>query len=383
MTRPAELIYSLVLKDARPSGMLDTLEARLESMQSILPGSHALCFFRGDAPESGRYKRITFVRVHAKSREISHLFFPLYLWRWLRVSGAQPRHVVVRYHFPSPLFGLLFRKRKFTLVSEHHTDLEANLSMLPGFAGKFLPLVSRVLRPTIDCVIDGKIGLTREILRTQADDPSVLVMGNGINPQEHSDQTYQVFDGRTLNAVTVISADWRWNGLERMLASLEAWAEENPGISFSLTVIGSRPVIHTAPHSRIGVQLVGAKTRQEISELVGSFNFAFSTMGTWHMGLGEACPLKSRTYIGLGLPYISGYVDPDIDDSRLFVERFPNSPDPLAWSRVELFLDRLNRSQFDVLEDLSNARYELSHERKSIHLVNFLSRLETAKEPFQ
>lgn len=380
LTGPAELIYSLALKDARPSGVLDTLESRLEGMQSVLPGSYGLCFYRGEAPESGRYKRITFVRVRARSRETFHLFFPLYLWRWLRASDARPRHVVVRHHFPSPLFGLLFRKRKFTLVSEHHTDLEANLSTLPGFFGKILPLVSRIFRPTTDCVIDGKIGLTREVLGTQADYPSVIITGNGINPQERSNQTYQVFDGHTLNVVTIISAGWRWYGLERMITSMESWANQNPRITFNLSIIGPRTFIHTTPNVGIGVHLLGPKTPREISRLVGSFNFAFSSMATWSMGLHEACPLKSRTYIGLGIPYISAYVDPDLDDSRLFVERFPNSPEKISWADLQPFLDRLNGSRNKVLKDLSEARSELSHVTKAADLQAFLSRLRSARE---
>lgn len=375
MTRPAELIYSLVLKEARPSGMLDTLEARLESMQSILPGAHGLCFFRGDAPESGRYKRITFVRVHAKSREISHLLFPLYLWRWLKVSGAQPRHVVVRYHFPSPLFGLLFRKRKFTLVSEHHTDLEANLSTLPGFAGKVLPLVSRALRPTTDCVIDGKIGLTREILRKESVDTSMLIVGNGVDPGHRSNDSYRAFDGQTLNVVTVISADWEWNGLERMILSMETWADLNSDILFRLTVVGPSPKISIDSDTKITLELLGPKQPREISDLVGNFDFAFSSLGAWRMGLNEGCPLKSRMYIGLGLPYLAAYVDPDVDDSRRFVMRCANSATPIEWPGVFQFLERLRSSRADILEDFVEARQELAHEKKSAQIISFLEDL--------
>lgn len=373
---PAAMLYSLTVKDASPSGVLNTLESRLEAMQSVLPGSYGVCFYRGKDPESGRYERIRFVKVRAKSRELSHLLFPVYLWKWIRATDAKPRHVVVRYHFPSPLFGLLFCKRGFTLVSEHHTNLEANLSTLPGAAGKILPIVAGILRPTTDLVMDGKIGLTREILGREAGGPSILVMGNGINPQDSSNQKYRVFDGRTLDAVTIISADWQWNGLGRMIASMENWADQNPQMFFNLTVIGPPPVVETTASSAINLSLVGTKTSEELSMLVGGFNFAFSTLGTWQMGLDEACPLKSRTYIGLGLPYISGYIDPDLDDSRLFVARFPNSPEAISWVEVQPFLDLLARSQIEVLADLSQARAELAHLHKSARLEAFLVSLE-------
>lgn len=377
MIRPAGLLYSLAIKNANRSGVLDTLESRLKCMQSVIPGSYGLCFYREQKPDDGRYQRIRFVKVKTRWRGLFHILFPLYLWRWIKTSELKPLYVVVRYHFPSPLFGLFFRKKSFTLVSEHHTDLEANLSTLSGFAGKALPGIARALRPPTDYVMDGAIGLTREILGKKPEDSTTLILANGINPEEQSSETYQVFDGRHLNAVTIISSDWKWNGFERIISSMESWAVQNPEIAFKLTVIGPLPTIRPLPGSRIAVELLGAMEPHQIARLVANFNVAFSTLGMWQMGLHEACPLKSRTYIGLGIPYVSGYVDPDLDDSRLFVERVPSSPEPINWIRIQHFLDRLARSRSDVLEDLAAARSELSHVRKSTHLNTFLSGLPT------
>lgn len=375
MTRQRPLVYALALRDATSSGMLDTLEARLESMQEFLPGSFGLCFYRGEAPDSGRYRRITFVRVRAKSREISHLIFPLYLWRWLRAYDEEPRHVLVRYHFPSPLFGLLFRKRNFTLVSEQHTNLEANLATLGGVIGKVLPLASRILRPTTDCVTDGKIGLTAEILEKEGAKIPTLVVGNGVDVGYRSTSVYRSFEGDTLSLVTVISADWKWNGLERMISSMENWADANPDISFKLTVVGRKPQIPTNPRSKIAIDLLGPKEPQQISKLVGDFHFAFSSLGAWRLGLNEGCPLKSRMYIGLGIPYISAYIDPDVDDSRRFVMRCVNSEGPIAWPSVLNFLVALREFRGAVQQDFSEARQDLAHVRKSKQIITFMESL--------
>jgi hypothetical protein len=375
LTQKIPLVYALAIRDASASGVLDTLESRLESMQGYLPGSIGLCFYRGQGPDSGRYKRITFIRVRAKSRGSTHLVFPLYLWRWLRANSENPRRVVVRYHFPSPLFWLLFRKRNFTLVSEHHTNLETNLSTLDGLGGRFLPHASRALRPTTDCVIDGKIGLTAEILRNERATIPALVVGNGVDAELRSTQAYRLFDGQTLNVVTVISADWKWNGLERMILSMEDWAHLNPDISFNLTIIGRKPSIRSNPESKITINLLGPKEPQQISNSVGDFHFAFSSLGAFRLRLNEGCPLKSRMYIGLGLPYLSAYIDPDIDDSRDFVMRCENSARPIEWQSVLKFLVALRESRVAVQEDFAKARQELAHVRKSKQIIDFIEAL--------
>ena len=369
------LIYALMLKNATSSGVLATLDSRLESLQTKVPGSYGLCFYRGKGPDPGRYKNVRFVRVRAKTPGLSHIFFPFYLWRWIRAFGDNPLYVVIRYHFPSPLFFVLFAKRTFALVSEHHTHLEANLSSLDGVFGKVLPLVAKALNRSTDAVIDGKIGLTEEILRRQPEKMPTLVLGNGLDDRYPTVSKYKHFDGKSLSIVTILSSDWKWNGTDLMIKNMEHWAKENPNLELELSIIGPVSETYRSANNRVKIHLLGQKNRSEIATLVSSFHVAFSSLGAWRMGLEQGCPLKSRMYVELGIPYIAGYLDPDLNEKTSFLLQCPNSPEPICWSEVHEFLSRLTSEQSEVLEHFSIARSRLSHGQKSTQLLKFLSTL--------
>jgi hypothetical protein len=56
----------------------------------------------------------------------------------------------------------------------------------------------------------------------------------------------------------------------------------------------------------------------------------------------EACPLKVREYLALGLPVIGAYRDTDIPDESEYFLRLPNDAAPLAPHRetIAAWIDR-------------------------------------------
>jgi hypothetical protein len=90
------------------------------------------------------------------------------------------------------------------------------------------------------------------------------------------------------------------------------------------------------------VSFVGLKSRAEYEPLMREATVALGTLGLYRKQMHEACPLKVREYLALGLPVIAAYRDTDIPVDADYFLSLPNDNSPLSLQRERIvaFIDR-------------------------------------------
>jgi glycosyltransferase involved in cell wall biosynthesis len=89
------------------------------------------------------------------------------------------------------------------------------------------------------------------------------------------------------------------------------------------------------------LRLLGMMTQQNYQPLLREATAAIGTLGLYEKQMDEACPLKVREYLALGLPVIGAYKDTDIPPDADYFLRLPNNSEPLApWrDRIATFIE--------------------------------------------
>ena len=368
-----QIVYAIFVRKVRSGGVLATLNSRIQSLKALNPGTRAVCFFNENSDDLDEFPNIDFVSLGGKTPRLKNLLFPLFLTRWLRDKTHQPTHLILRAHFPAVFYFPAFRKRSFHLVIEHHTVLEPELMILGRLQGAIRVLALKLSRPFADKVTDGKLAVTREILDSESFSGPGCVIANSSSTSHLNPSAVRKFREHDLHIATVLSKDYSWNGLERMFACLEEWKMSNPKLTIHFSVIGSVSAYRCRLPDGITVSYEGFLSPNEIRKTLARAHVAFSTMGLWKQKLSEACPLKSRLYIDLGIPFIAGYVDPDLSGREPFVLGVPNDESVVPWDTVENFLARISEDEEKVRDAFVEARRRISPGNKALELTKFLA----------
>ena len=120
--------------------------------------------------------------------------------------------------------------------------------------------------------------------------------------------------------VFVGSAGQPWHGVDKLmrLASLRPdWRFEIVGMDSDIM----------DPDAAVPPNLVfhGALDRAGVVEMLAKADVGVGTLALHRKAMDEACPLKVREYLAMGLPILYGYEDPDADDLGRYVLRIPNT----------------------------------------------------------
>lgn len=141
------------------------------------------------------------------------------------------------------------------------------------------------------------------------------VIGNGIDLSGHN--PLPVSERSGIHAAFLGTNSQPWHGLPDILKL----ATRLPHWKFSL--IGPKlSSVDTAVPAN--VTFFGTLDTAEYRPILADATIAIGTLGLWKKRMKEACPLKTREYLALGLPVIIGYEETDFPEPRTFLFRVPN-----------------------------------------------------------
>jgi glycosyltransferase involved in cell wall biosynthesis len=107
-----------------------------------------------------------------------------------------------------------------------------------------------------------------------------------------------------------------WQGIDKVLRL----AELRPDLDVDL--VGDLALDHVVPPN---VTVHGFASGDRLIELCSVADIALGTLALHRKAMQEACPLKVREYLALGIPTVIGYRDPDLVGlDRRFVLEIPN-----------------------------------------------------------
>lgn len=236
----------------------------------------------------------------------------------------------LRYPYPFFYYPITFLKnfRRCKIVFEHNT-IEYKEFLLEHQYGFLLSdlLFGKLLLKHSDAIV----GVTEEITsyelsRTGNFKKPHITIGNGFDVDSVPVKKIKSFDSNELHLLCVANVS-KWHGLDRLLEGIATHtgmphivfhiAGEGPEIPHLQKIVGNLNLQQS-------VIFHGFLTGKKLDDLFDSCHFAVGSLGIHRIGLAEASILKAREYCARGIPFISGYRDPDFPDNCEFIYRVPS-----------------------------------------------------------
>lgn len=297
--------------------------------------------------------------------------------------------VVLRYLFADKS-GIDFAER-YPLITEHHTDTLSEMQNLidtcPSPARR---MVWRLKRNILEkqyghrmlSYCRGMISVTDEIAEVEAariglDIPSITIP-NGIGVDNVKQTGFRPFDGKKLDLIFITSSLLPWNGIERLIPSLNSY---KGNVDIKLHVVGD---VDRRDFFRLygycdRIKFHGLMNRSDLDPMMGEMNLAVGTMALYKKRMHQACSLKTREYVARGIPFIIAYDEPDlngIDPQRRFFESYPNDYSPIDIDTVIEFAERVGRNRDEIIAYMRRFAVEnLEWSVKTLKLYDFIASL--------
>lgn len=263
-------------------------------------------------------------------------------WGRIRASRALCREIAIwrpdliyfRYAYHASGLPALFLK--FPCVAEINSD---DQSEYPLTLGPLRNLYHRLTRRRVLSPIRGFVPVTRELSRVATPFARpVEVIANAI-PLATLQPLPPAPEGAPVELVFMGSARTPWHGLERIGELARLFPD------WQIHVIGDDASIwRTVSPLSAPANLIfhGSQPRERYLPLLATATAALGTFGLYRKGMHEACPLKVREYLALGLPVIGACEDTDIPAAADYHLRLPNNASPLAPHRdaIAAFVER-------------------------------------------
>ena len=255
-----------------------------------------------------------------------------------QIRAWNPEVIYFRYAYHSPGLPALFRR--IPTVAEVNSDDTTEYALTLGLGKR---LYHKLTRSRLLRTIAGFVPVTRELaVRLAKFEKPVAVIGNGIALAEFCPVPASNSSGAH-RLVFVGSAGSPWHGLERIRELAGLFPEYCIDI-IGCTAADLREAVGPSAPSPQADNLVfhGNLDRIHYEPLLAAATAALGTFGLYRKSMDEACPLKVREYLALGLPVIGACLDTDIPENADYYLRLPNSSESLQphAAAIAAFLER-------------------------------------------
>lgn len=247
----------------------------------------------------------------------------LLLWAQYRyveqlLAAIRPDLTYARYLFPVPGLRNILKKAG-TFILEINSDDKTEYFLKHRSTGWY----NLIFRYQLVSAANGFVFVTNELGRSKSfpqGGRARVVIGNGMHVNKLP------FVPETRNKVPQIcfigSPRQAWHGVDKLFTLVESCPD------FVFHVIGpSEAECLELWHDRRpeNVCFHGHVSGATAVSLLAGMDVGISSLALHRIQMHEACPLKTRQYLALGLPVISAYDDPDVDSDCEFVLRLPNT----------------------------------------------------------
>lgn len=143
------------------------------------------------------------------------------------------------------------------------------------------------------------------------------VVTNGIDLAAYP--SLPAVESRTPRLAFVGTAGQPWHGLDKLVEL----AYRRPDWRFDIIGMTTDAWATQAPPPNVAWH--GALDRAQVVEVLATADVGVGTLALHRKSMAEACPLKVREYLAVGLPILYGYSDPDADDLGHYALRIGNT----------------------------------------------------------
>jgi hypothetical protein len=210
--------------------------------------------------------------------------------------------------------------RRAPLVIEMNTDDEAESALGSGRRATYNRLTRGLLLGRARAIVF----LTTEL----SEKPSFgrfravhRVVTNGVDLASYP--ALSAVEGPAPRLAFVGTAGQPWHGVDKLVALAArrpAWRFDIVGMDAAAALTG--PVPGPAPAN---IVWHGALERAQVVEVLAMADVGVGTLALHRKSMNEACPLKVREYLAVGLPVLYGCADPDADGLGRYAMRIENT----------------------------------------------------------
>lgn len=226
--------------------------------------------------------------------------------QWLLQQQEHFDIFLLRYYVHDPFQLAFVRRCKKPVYFVHHTLEVPELALPGGIAGFVRSHLEAFLGRLSIAKAAGVIGVTQEIVdyelaRAASPDKNAYVYPNGIIFKE---LTLEDRRSQYVPELLFVANFAPWHGLDILLENIAQSKEK-----FILNLVGKIPddLLDLTRDSRIKVH--GTLNQQQIMELSAQCWIGISSFALFRKNMKQACPLKVREYLMLGLPVYGDYED--------------------------------------------------------------------------
>lgn len=251
------------------------------------------------------------------SKLLDWLKFRFGYYQWLMSKQGAYDLFLLRYYVHDPFQLAFVRCIKKPVFFVHHTLEEPELAQPRTLSSKFRASLEHHLGPLTLRHAAGIIGVTQEIIdyeisRSRSSDKPTFVYPNGINLKQEPVSDNR---GNVPELLFVASGFSAWHGLDLLLDSVEL-----SNMMFKLHLVGrvNEPDLGRAKQDP-RIVLHGNLASNEIRSIAERCWVGLSSFALYRQSMQEACTLKVREYLMMGLPVYSGHKDSGLSHDFYFV----------------------------------------------------------------
>lgn len=207
-------------------------------------------------------------------------------------------HDIFQYYF------IKNSKNKIFIVT--HTKESDELAM-NGLIGKFRSIIDNLIAKKTLVKVTGLIGVTNELIKYQQSKITkkinTYLYPNGII----CDENKPLYDERVddeVNILFVASYFYEWHGLDLLIDNVS----KNENLNYKIHIIGEISEYDKESIKNISrVVYHGSQNSDYIEDVAKKCDVGLSSFALFRKGMDEACTLKVREYLNLGLPVYAGH----------------------------------------------------------------------------
>jgi len=286
---------------------------------------------------------------------------------------------------PGLLAGFIPKRLRGKIISEHHTKERFELIFNRSFGIK--TLLDLVLEEFFgksflkNCI--GITGVSQEVIDFEKNRGIKLpncVISNGTDVKNTSFSGFTPFDGEKLRMITISSAFYKWQGLDRILKSILCYEGE---IEIHINIVGrvispiEKDLIERCKKKeKVYIYEHGMLDRIDVEKIIDKVNLAISTLCLYRKGMRSTSSIKNCEFMARGLPFIVGHHDPNIDYTSDYVLRVSNSSKIIDFNKVISFIKRLSKDKTVSRRMREFALNKIDYKIKLQQMIDFTSDLE-------
>lgn len=239
-------------------------------------------------------------------------------YTWLSQACSDYDAVLLRHTTCDPFRASFIKEAKIPVFSVHHSLEVPELKSRPGLEGRVRSALESRLGAASIGASAGIVAVTEEIrtyeLSRVGTQPWSYVYPNGIAWSDGLVSASEVPSTGVPEILFVASTFVPWHGLDLLLDDIETSNEK-----FVLHLVGrlfASDEVRARNDPRIVVH--GLLKQDELKQLYRKCSLGLTSFALERKGMQEACTLKVREYLSVGLPVYSGHSDVFPQDFRFY-----------------------------------------------------------------